>query len=111
MDIQMMWRTVLLAGLIAVGQQDYSMLKVEPVAAGFPGGEGPVWSREGFLIFSDYSRDRLYKYVPGKEPEVYREGSNGANGNTMDAQGRLYSCEYKSRRVTRTDRAGNIEVL
>ena len=29
----------------------------------------------------------------------------------MDRQGRLYSCEYKSRRVTRTDRRGHIEVL
>jgi sugar lactone lactonase YvrE len=42
---------------------------------------------------------------------VYREDSHGANGNTMDAQGRLYSCEYKARRVTRTDRQGKIEVL
>jgi gluconolactonase len=110
MDPTMKLAALLLLGLLT-GGQDYSALKVEPVAAGFPGGEGPVWSREGFLIFSDYSRDRLYKYVPGKEPEVYREGSNGTNGNTMDAQGRLYSCEYKSRRVTRTDRAGKIEVL
>jgi gluconolactonase len=102
--------TLLLMTFMTIGQ-DYSTLKVEPVAAGFPGGEGPVWSKEGFLLFSDYSRDRIYKYVPGKEPEVWREGSNGTNGNTMDAQGRLYSCEYKSRRVTRTDRNGRIEVL
>jgi gluconolactonase len=88
-----------------------SALKVEEVAAGFPGGEGPVWSRDGYLIFSDYSRDRLYKYVPGHAPEVFREDSHGTNGNTLDAQGRLYSCEYKSRRVTRTDRNGKIEVL
>src|SRR5436190_6908804 len=107
-----MLRTILL--LVAAGTlagQDFSQLKVEPVAAGFPGGEGPVWSREGFLIFSDYSRDRLYKYVPGKAPEVFREDTHGTNGNTMDREGRLYSCEYKSRRVTRTDRQGHIEVL
>ena len=48
----------------AVQAQDLSALKVELVAAGFPGGEGPVWSRDGYLIFSDYSRDRLYKHVP-----------------------------------------------
>jgi gluconolactonase len=91
--------------------QDFSHLQVEPVAEGFPGGEGPVWSRGGFLIFSDYSKDRLYKYVPGKAPDVYREDSHGANGNTMDRQGRLYSCEYKARRVTRSERNGRIEVL
>jgi len=95
----------------AVAAQDFAALKVELVAEGFPGGEGPVWSREGYLLFSDYSRDRIYKYVPGQTPEVWREGSHGTNGNTMDAQGRLYSCEYKARRVTRTDKGGKIEVL
>src|SRR3984893_6737612 len=96
---------------LTLAGQDFSPLQVEPVAAGFPGGEGPVWSRQGFLIFSDYSRDRLYKCVPGKTPEVYREDSHGTNGNTRHRQGRLYSCEYKARRVTRTDRKGHIEVL
>jgi gluconolactonase len=102
---------LLLAVSTTLAAQDFSQLQVEEVATGFPGGEGPVWSREGFLVFSDYSRDRLYKYVPGKTPEVYREDSHGANGNAMDRQGRLYSCEYKARRVTRTDRKGRIEVL
>jgi gluconolactonase len=96
---------------VAGSPQDFSSLKPELVADGFPGGEGPVWSREGFLLFSDYSRDRIYKYVPGGTPEVYREDSHGTNGNAMDAQRRLYSCEYKSRRVTRTDKSGHIEVL
>ena len=103
--------TLLLLACLTLAAQDFSNLEVEPVADGFPGGEGPVWSRQGFLIFSDYSRDRLYKYIPGKTPEVYREDSHGANGNAMDRQGRLYSCEYKSRQVTRTSRSGQIEVL
>ena len=102
---------VLLLSVLGLSAQDFSSLTVEPVANGFPGGEGPVWSRQGFLIFSDYSRDRLYKLVPGGTPEVYREDSHGANGNAMDRQGRLYSCEYKSRRVTRTGRTGKIEIL
>jgi gluconolactonase len=94
-----------------LGAQDFEHLQVEQIATGFAGGEGPVWSRAGFLLFSDYDAGRIYKYIPGKSPEVYREGSNGANGNAMDRQGRLYTCEYKSRRVTRTDRKGKIEVL
>ncbi len=49
--------------------------------------------------------------MPGGAPVIYREDSHGTNGNTLDAQGRLYSCEYKARRVTRTDRSGRIEVL
>jgi gluconolactonase len=109
----MHWRYIgmLLLSTWAMAGQDFSKVQVEQVATGFPGGEGPVWSRQGFLIFSDYSADRLYRYVPGKAPEIYREDSHGANGNTLDRQGRLYSCEYKSRRVTRTDRKGHVDVL
>ena len=103
--------TLLLLASLTLSGQDWAKLQVEQVATGFSGGEGPVWSRQGYLIFSDYGADRIYKYVPGKTPEVYREDSHGANGNTMDRQGRLYSCEYKSRRVTRTDKKGRIEVL
>jgi gluconolactonase len=95
----------------SLAAQDFTHIQIEEVATGFAGGEGPVWSRAGYLLFSDYSKDRIYKYVPGKTPEVWREDSHGANGNTMDRQGRLYTCEYRSRRVTRTDRAGKIEVL
>jgi gluconolactonase len=110
-SITMIRTTIFLITALALAGQDFSKLQVEQVATGFPGGEGPVWSRQGYLIFSDYSKDRLYKYVPGKTPEVYREDSHGANGNAIDRQGRLYSCEYKSRRVTRTDRNGKIEVF
>src|SRR5947207_4466223 len=113
--MQLVGTTLFLLTALPLAAQDFSNLQVTQVAAdspgGFPGGEGPVWSRQGVLIFSDYSKDRLYKYVPGGTPEVYREDSHGANGNTMDRQGRLYSCEYKARRVTRTDRKGQIEVL
>jgi gluconolactonase len=42
---------------------------------------------------------------------VFRDHSNGANGNTFDAKGRLYTCESRTRRVIRTDRKGNVEVL
>jgi hypothetical protein len=103
--------TLFLLCAALLGAQDFGHLQIEPIANGFAGGEGPVWSRQGFLLFSDYEANRIYKYIPGKSPEVYREGSNGANGNTMDRQGRLYTCEYRSRRVTRTDRTGRIEVL
>ena len=103
--------TLWMLAALAVSGQDFTHVQVEEVATGFPGGEGPVWSRQGFLLFSDFETNRIYKYVPGKTPEVYRENSNGANGNTMDRKGRLYTCEYRSRRVTRTDRSGRIEVI
>lgn len=91
--------------------QDFSKISVEKVAAGYRFTEGPVWSRDGYLLFSDVPNDKIIKFVPGQGTGVFREGSNGANGNTFDSHGRLYTCESKTRRVTRTDKKGNIEVL
>jgi len=92
--------------------QNFADIKVEKVAGGFRFTEGPVWSREGFLLFSDVPDNKILKLEPGEgKPSVFRDRSEGANGNTFDAQGRLYSCESVSRRVTRTDKKGTIEVL
>jgi|SRR5579872_802455 len=85
--------------------------QMDRVAAGFRFTEGPVWSREGFLLFSDVPNDKIMKYVPGEKPVVFRENANGANGNAFDSQGRLYSCESRTRRVVRTDKKGEIQVL
>lgn len=96
------------AGLCA---QDFSDLKVERIAAGFKFTEGPVWSREGFLLFSDVPANLMVRWTPGQGTSNFREQSNGANGNAFDARGRLYTCESRTRRVTRTDKKGRIEVL
>jgi sugar lactone lactonase YvrE len=66
---------ILLALTSILAAQDFTQSPIEEIATGFTGGEGPVWSRDGYLLFSDYDKDRIYKYVPGKSPEVYREGS------------------------------------
>src|SRR5205085_12454857 len=85
--------------------------QIERVASGFQFTEGPAWSREGFLLFSDIPNNHIIKYVPGEKTTVFREDSNGANGNVFDAQGRFYTCESRTRRVVRTDKKGNIQVL
>jgi gluconolactonase len=95
-------------GSAAVAQDER---QIDRVAGGFRFTEGPAWSREGFLLFSDVPNDQILKYVPGEKPTVYRENSNGANGNAFDAQGRFYSCESRTRRVMRMDKKGNIQVL
>ena len=95
----------------AASGQDFSNITVEKVAGGFRFTEGPVWSREGFLLFSDVPNNKIIKIAPEEKAVLFRGDSNGANGNTFDAQGRLYSCESKTRRVTRTDKKGKIEVL
>jgi gluconolactonase len=95
----------------AIYGQDFSHISIEKVDAGFRFTEGAVWSREGFLLFSDVPNNHIRKLVPGERSSVFRDDSHGANGNTYDAQGRLYSCESKTRRVVRLDKKGKMEVL
>jgi len=52
--------------------QDFSSVTVEKVAGGFRFTEGPVWSREGYLLFSDIPNDKIMKYIPGEAPSVFR---------------------------------------
>jgi sugar lactone lactonase YvrE len=89
--------------------------RVEKIAGGFQFTEGPVFSRIGFLLFSDIPANRIMKCAlpSGRKPEltVFRENSNAANGLTFDHQGRLLACEGKPGRVTRTEKDGKISVL
>src|SRR3954464_11285193 len=92
--------------------QGLGELKFERLAQGYRFAEGTAWCKEGgYLVFSDTPSDRLFKWVPGTEVAVFRTDAHGPAGNAFDAQGRLYTCETRTRRVTRTDRAGKIEVL
>jgi gluconolactonase len=92
---------------------------VEKIAGGFRFTEGPVFSRIGFMLFSDLPAERIMKYdfPPGRpgpgngELSVFREKSNRANGLTFDHQGRLLACEGGAGRVTRTEKDSRITVL
>lgn len=102
-----------LAALFAasVFSQDFSEIKFELLAKGYEFTEGPAWSKDGYLVFSDTPGDQLLKWVPGHVAEVFRTDAHGPSGNAFDSQGRLYTCETRARRVTRTEKNGAIEVL
>jgi len=106
-------KPVLLILLCAFGGacQDFNQIVVDKAATGFVFTEGPAWSHDGYLILSDVPRNALFQLKPGQKAGSLRDNSNGAMGNTFDAQGRLYTCETHSRRVTRTDKKGKVEVL
>lgn len=80
----------------------------EKVVGGFAFTEGPVFSRIGYLLFSDIPANRIMKWSHGKVT-VFRENSNSTNGLTFDHQGRLLACEKG--RVTRTEKDGKITIL
>ena len=74
--------------------------------------EGPVWVPAlGGLVFSDVRRNRMMLIREDGRAEVFREPSNNANGNTLDAEGRLITCEHRTSRVVRRETDGAITVL
>ena len=54
---------------------------------------------------------KILKMPSANHPEIYRDNTNGANGNAMDVQGRLYSCERDGRRVVRMEKDGRVTVI
>jgi gluconolactonase len=75
--------------------------------------EGPAWFAAGrYLIWSDIPNNRMLRFVEESgQVSVFRQASNNSNGNTVDNQGRLVTCEHLTRRVTRTEFDGSISVL
>ncbi len=75
--------------------------------------EGPVYVPAGrYVIWSDIPNDRLLRWDETNDVvSVFRSPAGYVNGNTLDPQGRLVSCEQGNRRVTRTEHDGSITVL
>lgn len=75
--------------------------------------EGPAYFPAGrYLVFSDIPNDRMMRFdeLTGAVG-VFRAPAGYANGNTVDRQGRLVSCEQGHRRITRTEHDGTVTVL
>lgn len=92
------------------GAQDFSQIRIERISKDHKFTEGPLWSSDGFILFSDIPDKLIYK-VDSKGKSVYRENSNGANGNAYDSQGRLLSCESHTRKVVREEKNGKMTVI
>ncbi|WP_329533715.1 SMP-30/gluconolactonase/LRE family protein [Streptomyces sp. NBC_01450] len=69
----------------------------------------PAWRQ---LIWSDIPNDRILRWdEPTGTVGVLRTPAGYVNGNTLDREGRLISCEQGNRRVTRTEHDGSVSVL
>lgn len=91
--------------------QDFSNTGIESVAVKLRYAEGPTWTPENILVFTDGPTNRVMRWVPGEGAQVHRENTSGAAGTALDAQGRLYICESGARRVIRVDKKNRVEVL
>ncbi len=97
--------------ITVVAQDDSPEIRIEKVVTGLRFAEGPAWSPEGFLLFSDTVTNKLHKLVPGQKDSELAEIPGGPIGNAYDSEGRLYTCEFRERRITRTAKNGKVEVL
>ena len=75
--------------------------------------EGPAWfAAHRTLVRSDIPNNRMLRFDElNGTVGLFREPSNNSNGNTVDRDGRLVTCEHLTRRVTRTEHDGRITVL
>lgn len=65
--------------------------------------EGPCWTRDGKLVFSDIPANKIYLYE-GDRLSVLVEDSGNSNGLTIDAAGTLYGAHHGSRNITKFDK-------
>jgi len=92
--------------------------EVRRLATGFMWTEGPVWIREGWLLFAEIPSNTIRKLVPGQPATVWLQPSGylgsapfggrepGSNGMALDARGRLTVAGHGQRDVYRVDSLG-----
>src|SRR5437588_3126873 len=97
---------------VSFGPSDFpafaGTMAVERVATGMRWAEGPVYFAAGrYVLFSDIPNNRIMRFSEDDgHLSIFRQPSMNSNGNTIDREGRLITCEHSGRPVTRTARDG-----
>lgn len=74
--------------------------------------EGPAYSPQGFLVFSDIPNNRIVRVAADGAASDFLKPSGQANGLMFDAAGNLYACQGGARRVVKINAVdGKIEPL
>lgn len=85
--------------------------KVTKLASGMAFTEGPVWiPSKKILVFSDIPNSKLMKWSSADGLGEFRK-SEQANGNLLDLEGRLLSCQHAARNIIRTETDGTIHPI
>ena len=96
--------------------------RLEKVAGGFEFTEGPVWTRDGALLFSSPNTNAIYRWAEGAVTvfrpksgytgvDIGRYHQPGSNGLTFSPDGLLTICQHGNRRVIRVNPHGDTTVL
>ena len=85
--------------------------KLEELGTGYNPSEGPVWVAKGdYLIFSSLRGNEMHRWSRKDGVTIFRTPAR-TNGNTLDRQGRLVSCEHRLRTISRTEADGTVVTL
>ena len=97
--------------------------RLERVAEGFEFTEGPVWTRDGALLFSSPNTNSIYRWTQSGVVSVFHSKSGycgidagryhqcGSNGLTFSPDGLLTICQHGNRSVIRVNPHGDTTVL
>jgi gluconolactonase len=87
--------------------------EVDKLYTGCRWAEGPAYFAAGqYLIWSDIPNNRMLRLdACNNTVSVFRQPAGNSNGNTVDRQGRLVTCEHGGRRVSRTEIDGTVSTL
>ncbi len=87
-------------------------VRLRKISGGHLWTEGPVWfPAHQCLLFSDIPNQKIFRWMCDGSVNVFRTQSEFANGNTVDMNGRLITCQHGTRSVTRTEHNGTITTL
>ena len=85
---------------------------LEPLCTGAVWSEGPVWLEPSqTLVWSDIPNNRMLAWNAVHGMTTFRPLSHFSNGNTLDRDGRMVTCEHGRRCVSRTEHDGTVTVL
>lgn len=87
-------------------------VRLRKISGGHLWTEGPVWvAAHQCLLFSDIPNQTIYRWMCDGSVNVFRDHSDFANGNTVDLNGRLVTCQHGTRSLTRTEHNGSVTTL
>jgi gluconolactonase len=108
------WLFMALAASSVSAQEDSLVApgeKVKKLAGDRKFTEGPAWiPAKKTLVFSDIPSSKLMQWNEKDGLSVFRE-SEQSNGNILDLEGRLISCQHAARNLVRTEADGKLTVL
>jgi gluconolactonase len=85
--------------------------KVRKLAGNMKFTEGPVWlPGQNKVVFSDIPNSKLMQWSKKGGLSEFRK-SEQANGNILDLQGRIISCQHAARNLIRIEKDGSTTVL